>query len=354
MLSLGIVGAGRRIQGVYGPILNTLSSEYTVVGLTTRSSERGQEAARMLKTSYFADLDALCQAHPDILLVSVSYAANDEVAQQAVQTGLPCLLETPAATQSKTIEGLMATAAGQRSLVEVAEQYPMRPMERLKQQLIASGVFGTVYAASNDFMGHDYHGFALLRSYLGWPSKPTAIWGWRKTHPVASHYFSPSAKWREDPDEEWWRAMIEFEGQRFAQFDFTSLSYGSPLRWERSTRFYGQKGMARGDELTLMNEHGTKCRPIRIERRIHNVGGMEVLDALVAHAERPLAEWQNPFHQFYLDDEAIAVASCLRSLSQALSHGVPLEYGLAQARVDQVLTEGMRRSAANGGEKVLL
>jgi hypothetical protein len=198
-------------------------------------------------------------------------------------------------------------------------------------------------------MGHDYHGFALIRSYLGWEVRPKAIWGWHQQHPVMSHRMSTDGQWHDHPLEDWWRAIIEFENGSVGYHDFSGLSYGSALRWERGSRFYGALGMGRNEELTRLNRQADRPDPIRIERRIHNVGGMEVLDALVAHLDQDTIDWPNPFHQWYLDDEAIAVATGLRGLAAALTDGVSVEYGLLQAKRDQWLTMAMRKSAQDGG-----
>lgn len=346
MITVGIVGAGTRVKNVYGPLLRTLSSQFKVVGLTSRSAERGSQVAAAIEAPYYSNLEGLLtEAKPDLLVVSVSYSLNGPVARTAIESGLPCLLETPAAVHAADIKELSAISQRLGNPVVIAEQYPQRPMERLKRLLIEAGVFGSIRSAANDFMGHDYHGFALIRSYIGPDILPAAIWGWRQTQPVADHFSSTSQKMEQGFQEEWWRALIEFENGSVGRFDFSSLSYGSALRWERSTRFYGTQGMARGDELTLLDAAGVRCAPISIERRIQNVGGMEGLDALVATVGRQRIAWENPFHQVYLDDEAIAVANCLKSLTDAMSGGQTPEYGLDQAYVDQVLVEGMHQSA---------
>lgn len=349
--SIGIVGSGLRIRTVYGPILTRLSHAYTLAGVTNRSSEAGKSTAEMLHTQFYRDIDELVvQSHPDILLVSVSFAANDALALQAVETGLPCLLETPAGTTVEAIDALLRTSHRLGNLVEVAEQYHRRPMERVKQMLIQAGAFGDIVAAYNDLMGHDYHGFNLIRSYIGRDVSPVSVVGHVQRHEVA-HRTSSS----ESPQqEERWRALIQFANGAVGHFDFSSLSYGSALRWERQTRFYGTQGMGHGDELTEVDGDGTRPLRIPLERRIHNVGGMEVLAAIAAQVGPETLVWENPFRDVYFDDEAIAVADGLRSLTSAMTDGTALDYGLSQARIDQALTLAMRHSAANDSVNVLL
>ena len=136
-------------------------------------------------------------------------------------------------------------------------------------------------------------------------------------------------------------------------FDWSSLAYDSSLRWQRSTRFFAERGMAVGDRLTLLSVDGKDPRPVEIQRFFHNVGGMETLSSLVARTEPEIA-WQNPFRQYYMDDEMIAVADCLMSLVKAIRQGSEPEYGPLQARRDQELALAMQDSAASGGAPVQL
>lgn len=338
-LSVGIVGAGRRIQKVYGPLLAMLHPEFRMAGITTRSEERGREAAAELEIPYYSDLERLIQPQkPDCLLVSVAHGANDEVGRTAVATGIPCLLETPAGTTPEAIDELIRISQTSGSVVEVAEQYHRRPIERLKQILIESGIFGSIVSAANDFMGHDYHGFNLIRSYIGREVAPVTVVGQRQENTV-----EPAGGGRPQ-SETWWRAFVTFENGAVGRFDFSSLSYHTAWRWERQTRFYGTRGMARGDEMTVVDGEGERRVHLPVERRLTNVGGMEVLAALAVRAEGTLYEWENPWRHVYVDDEGIAVAEGLRALARA-SAGGPLDYGLCEARVDQALTLAMRRSA---------
>lgn len=140
-----------------------------------------------------------------------------------------------------------------------------------------------------------------------------------------------------------------FENGAVGRFDFSSLSYHTAWRWERQTRFYGTRGMARGEEMTRVEGDATDRRVLPVERRLTNVGGMEVLAALTVTVDGTLYAWENPFRGFYLDDEGIAVAEGLRALVAEMA-GAPPDYGLGEARVDQALTMAMRRSAERGAK----
>ena len=103
--------------------------------------------------------------------------------------------------------------------------------------------------------------------------------------------------------------------------------------------------------MTLMTPDGKDPQPIFIERRFHNVGGMETLSELIAHTQPEIA-WHNPFRTYYMDDEMISVADCLMSLVQAIRADQSPEYGPLQARTDQAVTLALHESANAGGAPV--
>jgi hypothetical protein len=60
-------------------------------------------------------------------------------------------------------------------------------LEQLKLRLIASGLFGRVYASFNDFAGHGYHGVSVMRSYLGFDAVPVSVTGSVQKYDLAGH-----------------------------------------------------------------------------------------------------------------------------------------------------------------------
>jgi predicted dehydrogenase len=145
--------------------------------------------------------------------------------------------------------------------------------------------------------------------------------------------------------------VLRFTDGRLGFFNWSSITYDSPLRWLRSTRFFAEKGMAVGDHLTLITPDGKDPQPITIERRFHNIGGMETLTELVAHSN-PEIVWRNPFRGYHMDDEMISVAECLMSLVRAIREDTSPEYGPVQARTDQAITLAMLESARTSGASV--
>jgi predicted dehydrogenase len=352
-IRFAIVGTGKRSDYLYAPLLNTLKEEVEFVGVWGRSEEKARDLGEKYHVQWFTDFDQMRnELEVDAAIVSVANPANGEAGRRVMELGLHALLETPIANSLDDADAIISGAKANNLKVEVAEQYYRRPVERLKRKLIDAGVFGKVRVAYNDFMGHGYHGMSLIRSYIGFDEPVIYVTGIKSTFSVDPHY-SWISHTTEERDEEWQHATLHFANGALGFFNWSSIAYDSALRWQRSTRFFAERGMASGERLTILTPDGKDPLPIEIKRYIHNIGGMETLTELVALTS-PEIVWRNPFRACYMDDEMIAVADCLMSLVQAIREDTPPEYGASQARLDQELTLAMHESAEYEGASVRL
>jgi predicted dehydrogenase len=351
-LRVAIVGAGRRAHNVYAPLVDMLNDDLQLVAVYSRRLESSEALGSKHHVKAFDNLQRLVEAaQPDLFIVTVRNAANGPTGRQVADLGLPMLQETPIANDLADADAIVAAGARTGAPIEVAEQYYRRPMEQIKAKLLKAGVLGQVHVAYNDFMGHAYHGVSLIRSYVGFDVPIVRVNAVRPTYAVRPHFDSLGG--RDYEKEQWEHGMIHFGNGAIGIFDWTSIGYGSAIRWQRSTRFFASAGMAIGDEVTTLSADGKHREPIRLERRIHNIGGMETLAEVVAHTD-PQVYWRNPFSQHYMDDEMIAEASCLMSLVHAVRTGEPPEYGPLNARTDQEVYLALKLSAERDGAPVEL
>lgn len=365
-----IIGTAARSDYLYGPMVKTLSDEVCLVSVWGRTVESAKKLGESLGVPWYTDIEELIkETHPQIGIVSVASQANGMVGLMAVEHGLHVLLETPIAQKLSEADAIIR-AAGQRNLkVEVAEQFHRRPLEQLKLKLIASGLFGKVYTAFNDFAGHGYHGVSVLRSYLGFDAKPVQVVGAVQNNHLISHWsrlaeeFGPRMETQE-------HGIITFEDGRLGIFHWTDVGYDSPLRWWRSSRFLAEKGMGISvgvgldveERLTLLSPDGQAPQFITIERQFERVDG-GALVAMIAHTgdpENPIVRWENPFkpeiegHGIQWHDDQIGVASCLMSLVNAVRNNSIPTYSAEQARLDQEIILALQRSAKMNGIPVKL
>lgn len=369
-LRVAIIGTARRSDYLYGPILAALPEEVALVSVWGRAAESARRLGESLGVPWYTNLDQLVrETAPEIGIVSVAYRANGEVGLMAVEHGLHVLLETPIAHKLSEADAIIA-AAQQRGLkIEVAEQFHRRPLEQIKLRLLASGLFGRVYSAFNDFAGHGYHGVSVMRSYLGFDARPVQVVGAVQKYGLAAHW-SRLANTRGPRTETQEHGIVTFDDGRLGVFHWTDVAYDSALRWWRSSRFLAEKGMGITvgvgldvhEWLTLLAPGGEAPRFVTLERRWErNDGG--ALVAMVAHtgdSDQPIVSWENPFrptrkgHGVQWHDDEIGVAGCLLSLVDAVRHQTEPTYGAAQARLDQEIILAIRQSALEGGRPVSL
>jgi len=369
-LRAAIIGTAKRSDYLYGPLIRSLPDDVQLVSVWGRSAESARRLGQSLEAPAYTDLDVLIrETAPEIGIVSVGYHANGEVGLMAVQAGLHVLLETPIAHKLSEADAIIVAAQERGLKIEIAEQFHRRPLEQIKLKLIASGLFGRVHSAFNDFAGHGYHGISVLRSYLGFDARPLQVTGVVRSYDLAPHW-SRLAETRGPRTETQEHGLIEFAGGQLGIFHWTDVAYDSALRWWRSSRFLAEKGMGItigvgldvDERLSLLSPGGEAPRFISIERRWERVDGGALL-ALVAHTgdpDLPIVQWDNPFrpavqgHGAQWHDDEIGVAGCLLSLVEAVRTGKEPTYGPHQGRLDQELILALRMSASEGGRPIKL
>ncbi|RPI33814.1 MAG: gfo/Idh/MocA family oxidoreductase [Chloroflexota bacterium] len=370
MMRVAIIGTSARSSYLYGPMLKALHKDVELVSVWGRSVESACRLGENLGVPWYTDLDRLVtETSPQIGIVSVAYSANGEVGFMAVERGLHVLLETPIAHHLSEADAIIASAERQGLKIEVAEQFHRRPMEQIKLRLLETGLFGRVYVAFNDFAGHGYHGVSVLRSYLGFDSRPVQVTGAVRPYELAPHW-SRLAGTRTSREETQEHGIIDFEDGKLGIFHWTDVGYDSAMRWWRSSRFMAEKGMGitvgvgldTHEWLSLVAPGGEAPQFITLERRWERVDG-GALVAILAHTgdpQTPIVRWDNPFltaaqgQNVQWHDDEIGVAGCLMSLVQAVRTNTEPTYGPLQARLDQEIILALRKSSSQGGQPVRL
>ncbi|MHB0858758.1 MAG: Gfo/Idh/MocA family protein [Anaerolineae bacterium] len=369
-LRVALVGTGARALYMYAPILRALPHAVELVAVWGRSEASAQRVGQQVGVPAYTDLDRLIrETAPEIGIVCVAHKANGEVGLMAVQHGLHVLVETPIAHDLSVADAIIATAAERGLKVEVSEQFHRRPLEQIKLKLLASGLFGRVYASYNDFAGHGYHGVSVLRSYLGFDAVPTRVVGSVHAYDLAAYYSVLAGNNAPRPETQE-HALVEFEGGQVGIYHWTNVGYDSALRWWRSSRFQAEKGMGITvgvgldvrEWLSLLAPGGEAPQFITLERRWERVDGGALL-GMLAHTgnpELPIVRWDSPFRPaqkgqgIQWHDDEIGVAGCLLSLVEAVRNGSEPSYGPLQARLDQEITLAMRASSREGGRPMAL
>lgn len=363
-LKIALVGAGRRGAGSYLPIIAKMDDDLQLVAVCDVDANRAEEHASKYNVPHFTDVAAMVEAtKPDIAAVVISPNRNHEAGVPLSQMGVSYCTETPIDTDLGWADKMIAAAKENNTKLEVCENYYRVPGERIKRALILEGLFGQILVAYNDFNGHGYHGVSLIRSYIGFDVKITRVIGMRKNYKVQKHSYRGS----EFDSEDWQHGLFEFENGSVGVFNFSGLSYGSPLRWYNTSKFYGEKGMCVGDgqrsysgkeQIAILNKEANARLSIVVERRTTKAkDGREVLDVLIARSDPDTGlevTWKNPLSKYSLSDGELSVASEIMSVADAHRNNTEPEYGAINGRIDQEVSLAMAKSWGSGNAPVEL
>jgi len=352
-LKIALVGAGNRASGTYAPIITTMTDDLELVAICDVAEEKAKERGEQYNVPYFTNVEEMAEkTKPDIAAVVITPSRNHEAGIPLSKMGVSYCTETPIDTNLWWADEMIRVAKETNTKLEVCENYYRFPGERIKREMILAGVFGKVLTAYNDFRGHGYHGVGLIRSYIGLDVSAVRVIGMTKNFKVQEHLFRAGQPSRSD--ENWQHGIIEFENGSVGIFNFTSLSYGSPMRWYNTSKFYAERGMCVREEAAILNDTADGKRPINVERRTTKAqDGKEVLDCFVADTT-PEVVWKNPLSKYPLNDGQLSVASEVMSIANAVRNDTEPEYGALNGRIDREVDLAIFKSAGNNNQPVEL
>ena len=346
-LKIAHIGTGNRGSNTYLPLISKLKDDLELVAVCDVHETRVKEQGDKYGVSAYTDTEQMLEKEkPDICSIVITPSNNHIPGLICSQHGVSYCTETPINTDLGRADKMIEAAKEGGVKLEVNENYYRRPSERIKRAMILEGIFGKVNVAYNDFRGHGYHGIGLLRSYVGFDNEPVQVYGFRKGFKVQDHVWRKGQPRRKNED--WQHAVIEFADGAVGIFDFSSLSYGSPLRGFNGTKFYAERGMCFRDDAVVLNDDADTQRPVTITRKTNNVDGYETLAAFVADTD-PEVVWENPLQYYPLSDSEITVASELMSIANAVRNDAEPEYGAYNGRKDREIDIAMARSWNNNG-----
>jgi predicted dehydrogenase len=288
----------------------------------------------------------LAESTVDAVVACVRWSENPNVYRRLSGCDKPLLLETPLSADPAEAGQIASLLSTSDVYIDVAEQYHRRPVERLKRQLIDRGVFGSVFHAYTDGVGHEYHGISLLRSYLGWPDRPRRVLALQRDLPLANHVTHRNVFF---DGERIQHALVEFDNDTTAAYHWTWLNYESPIRVRRQAGFTGTHGAAWGEELVgLGDPERPQAAHYQLERRSRMVDGIEILaEIAVLTGDSCIAKWHNPYPDLLLDEDRITAAEFLTNLGLAVREpGTEPLYPIRQAAADHATVEAMYQAMA--------
>ncbi|MCA0754806.1 Gfo/Idh/MocA family oxidoreductase [Paenibacillus sp. N4] len=333
-VKFGIIGgAGFRAQ-YYLRIAEALPERFQICGIVVRDEAKGRAMEAKWGVSTYRTLEQLLMNEsPDFVVVSVNGPAGMDYMLRLAEAGMPVLAETPPAPDLQGLERLYEQLAAARAQIQIAEQYPLHPVQEARLALIRSGRLGSITEATVS-VSHFYHGVSLIRKMLGIGFEEVTIRAMRfesrwVNGPTRSGPPSEDKMIALQRDLAW----LDF-GDRLGIYDFTKDQHRS---WTRSNHLSvrGERGEI-FDNRVLIQEASTV--PLQLELKRINKGEWENQEGYFLKGILCGEQWlyENPFAPSRLYDDEIAIASCLQKMADYIKGG-PSFYGLEEASQDHYI-----------------
>jgi predicted dehydrogenase len=338
-----IVGGGFRAN-YFLRIARALPQLFTCAGMAVRNADQARRFRDTWGVSVHPDLDSLIAAgRPDFVILSVSKEASPGLLADLAKARLPVLAETPPAP---TLDGLLdiwqLVKDGAR--IQVAEQYPLQPLNAARIALARSGLLGTVTEAQLA-LTHDYHFVGLLRQLLDVRFEPARITARDFTSRVmrGPGRGGPPSEPAVD-DERQILAYLDFPG-KLGVYEFTS---GQVRSWIRAGRIVlrGERGELNNAELRYMQDFRTS---VRLDLRRVDTGQEGSPETYYHRGYMAGERWlyQNPYPEVALGDDDIAGAVLMQKMAEYAGGG-EAPYPFAEGAQDQYISLSIEAALASG------
>lgn len=342
-IQYAIIGSGWRAE-FFLEVSRLLPSRFKAVGLVTRDPAKGAALEQKWGLKTYRNLDELLDENlPLFVVVSVAKPASLGVLKDLATRGIPALAETPPAPDLAGLKELYKLTL-QGAKIQVAEQYLFQPMHAACIAIAHSGKLGRLSQAQVS-VTQEYHAVSLIRQLLGIGFENASITARRFTSPIVA---GPNRKG--PPTEEkivnanQTIAYLDF-GDKLAVYDFTNDQHRS---WIRSWRVLvrGERGEINNSRLKYLQDYLT---PITLDFLRQDTGHDGNYEDYYHKGILVGAEWvyKNPFPQARLNDDEIAVATCLAKMTEYVQGG-PSFYGVAEAAQDHYLGIMINEAVASG------
>jgi len=162
-----LIGAGRRVQNSFLPVLRCLDSQFEIVGIHSRTQSTVQAVADCWGVPAVYDLLRFDLNRVDVVALSVPTSQNVVVLRTLLPHAkrLHVVIDTPVASSwqdLKEIQKLLPQFVG----VTVTEDYMNFPSFELVREGVRQGFVGRPVALTLNNTGYLYHGLALIRSFV--------------------------------------------------------------------------------------------------------------------------------------------------------------------------------------------
>ena len=350
-----IVGSGWRSL-YYVRIAKAMPDILRLDAMYCRTQEKADKMAEEFSIHTTTSIEECVGYKPDFAVVAVNKTSICDVSIEWMDRGITVLSETPAALDMDSLKKLyryhMSDDKTDKKQV-VAEQYREYPYNKARINLVNSGVLGDI-SCLNISIAHEYHGFSLIRAYLGIkPDENYTVSGKIYEFPTTQTLtrYDKFTDGRTAPKKRC-VAVFEFESGKVAWYDFDSEQYRSPIR-KNMIKVQGVRGELINNELYYLDENnvGRKETIVTDINKVMTGNGNPNLAQVneikkIAFGDKILYEPVWGLRGLSEDETAIATLMC-KTAEYSRGQALPpysLENALADAYAAILLDEAVRTS----------
>jgi predicted dehydrogenase len=165
-LNVGVIGAGSRSRS-HLPVLLKLGDRYKLKAICDIDGAIAKGAAEETGAKPYTDIEEMLgKERLDVCLIAIQAEGHHIVAKALAERGVHILTETPIAITAACAHQLIEATRDRDIVIEVSENVPRWPHERLKQKVVADGLLGDVNRFYLSYTSGSFHGLAAIRSIL--------------------------------------------------------------------------------------------------------------------------------------------------------------------------------------------
>jgi predicted dehydrogenase len=328
-----IIGGGYRTWA-YLQIARALPDRFQIGGMFVRDAAKGQSLEAQWNVKTYRTLDELLHvSKPHFVVVSLPRSVTPVILRELAERGIPVLTETPPAPDlSGLLEVYELVCRGAK--IQVAEQYHFQPLHAARLAIVRSGKLGTVTQAQLS-VAHDYHAISLMRKLLNIGFEDITISAHSFVSPLVAGPDRDGPPIQEKKvQSKQVLAYLNF-GYKLGVYDFCDDQYRS---WIRSLRVLvrGDRGEINNTQVSYLADFRT---PVYLQLLRQDAGENGNLEGFYHKGFLAGSEWvyQNPFAPARLNDDEIAIATCLDKMAEYVAGG-PDFYSVAEAAQDHYVS----------------
>jgi len=347
-VTFGIIGGGWRARH-FLQAAKQIPGRFRVGGVLLRDAAEAELLRQEFGVNTYLDFDDFL-SNGDMAFIVIAVASSVKCAfiRKVAERGIPILSETPPGTSMDELLALNGMLHDGPKF-QVAEQYQFQPLLAAQIAFIRTGKLGTVRQAQVS-VAHGFHGTSLVRKMLSVGFENARISGRKFVSPV---WAGPGRDGPPDQErvDDFTQVIVQLDfGNKLGIIDLDPAQY---MFWIRGSRVLirGEKGEICNETVRYMKDFRT---PVRLELLRQDASTKEGLghQGYLAGEEwiyRSPFQPVNPFESVRLNDDELAMATCLDKMADYVDGG-PEFYGLADSLQDTYLSFMIDKALETGEE----